>query len=83
MIRLVKSGNYLRMLDEINNIDLYLLISQKIKIFINNPNDTRLKNHLLKKRMAGKYAFSITGDIRIVYEWIGKNKVRFFSNWWS
>ncbi|MBI2086543.1 hypothetical protein HYT74_04330 [Candidatus Daviesbacteria bacterium] len=44
-----------------------------------NPQDTRLKNHSLTGRMIGKWAFSITGDIRIVYEWLGKTAVRFLA----
>ncbi len=29
--------------------------------------------------MKGKFAFSITGDMRIIYEWLGKNTVRFLA----
>ena len=29
--------------------------------------------------MKGKFAFSITNDIRIIYEWLGKNTVRFLA----
>ena len=29
--------------------------------------------------MAEKWAFSITDDIRIVYEWLNKNTVRFLA----
>lgn len=55
------------------------IIFQRIKWFKKNPNDTRLKNHALKKRMKGKFSFSITDDIRIVYKWLGKNTVRFLA----
>ena len=41
--------------------------------------DQRLDNHALRKRMNGKWAFSITDDIRIVYEWKTKNVVRFLA----
>ncbi|MDO8340457.1 MAG: hypothetical protein Q7T59_00605 [Candidatus Woesebacteria bacterium] len=54
-------------------------VEKRVNWFKKNPNDTRLRNHLLKKRMKGKYAFSINGDVRIVYEWLGKNKVRFLA----
>lgn len=54
-------------------------IDRRIKWFQKNPNDTRLENHQLKDRMYGKWAFSITSDIRIVYEWLGKNTVRFLA----
>ncbi len=45
--------------------------------FKKNPDDTRLDNHELTKRMKGKWAFWITGDIRVVYKWTGKNEVCF------
>lgn len=55
------------------------VIETRIKWFKKNPDDTRLDNHVLKRRMEGKWAFSITDDIRIVYEWIGKNTARFLA----
>lgn len=55
------------------------LIYQKIQWFCKNPNDTRLANHALHKRLSGKWAFSITDDIRIIYSFRGKNTVRFLA----
>ena len=52
-------------------------IKQRIKLFRRNPQDTRLDNHLLTGRLKDKWAFSITEDIRIVYEWLGKTTARF------
>ncbi|OGG27543.1 hypothetical protein A3A64_02805 [Candidatus Gottesmanbacteria bacterium RIFCSPLOWO2_01_FULL_48_11] len=49
---------------------------ERIRWFRKNPDDTRLRNHALHKKLAGKWAFSITGDIRIVYEWVGMSTVR-------
>lgn len=54
-------------------------VEQRIGWFKKNSEDSRLKNHALRKRMKGKFAFSITRDIRIVYEWIGKKTVRFLA----
>lgn len=54
-------------------------VKKRVDWFKNNPEDTRLDNHILKGRMKGKFAFSVTGDIRIVYEWLGKNTVRFLA----
>ena len=51
----------------------------QIKRFRRNPKDTRLKVHALKKRMRGKWAFSVTHDMRIVFEWLGKSTVRFLA----
>lgn len=41
--------------------------------------DTRLGNHALHRRMTGEFAFSITNDIRIVYEKVGVNWVKFLN----
>jgi len=79
VIKIVRSGKYTKMLQEIDNNELLDKIQYLINLFIINPDDSRLYNHALRKRMKGKYAFSITGDIRIVYEWLGKQKVRFLA----
>jgi len=62
-----------------NDPDLADKIADIIHLFEKNPLDTRLKNHALRKRMKGKWAFSVTSDIRIVYEWKGKTIVRFLA----
>lgn len=51
----------------------------KIKIFRKKPLDSRLRNHPLKGKLKGKWAFNITDNIRIVYEWKSKNVVRFLA----
>lgn len=67
------------MLQDIKDNELLEKIRHLINIFIKNTEDTRLHNHALKRRMKGKFAFSITGDIRIIYEWLGKNTIRFLA----
>ncbi len=62
-----------------NDKELMRTIRKRLEIFRKNPKDTRLDNHSLTKRMAGKWSFSITDDIRIVYEWLGKSTVRFLA----
>lgn len=80
MLRVKKSGDFEDMLRELDkNPEIYKSVRDRIKIFRKNPKDTRLSNHALTKRMKGKFAFSITEDIRIVYEWLGKNSVRFLA----
>lgn len=54
-------------------------VAELVGLFRKNPDDTRLDNHALTKPMEGKWAFSITDDIRIVYEWLGKTTVRFLA----
>lgn len=79
MIKIVRSGKYTQMLQEIDNNELLDKIQHLINLFILNTEDTRLRSHALRKRMKGKFAFSITNDIRIIYEWLGKNTVRFLA----
>ncbi len=81
MVKIQLSGKFdlmYRTLAE-DNSPLKEEVARRIKWFKANPSDTRLNNHALRKRMKGKYAFSITEDIRIVYEWLGKNRVRFLA----
>lgn len=81
MIKVERTGKFNQLLDKIRfeNLELELVVSKRIYWFQNNPDDTRLNNHALTKRMASKWAFSITDDVRIVYEWLGKTTVRFLA----
>lgn len=81
MIKIEQTGKFNRLLDNVRfgNPELELEVNKKICWFQNNPDDTRLDNHALSKRMEGKWAFSITDDIRIVYEWLSKTTVRFLA----
>lgn len=54
-------------------------VFKRVNWFKKRPDDQRLNNHALRKRMKGKWAFSITDDIRIVYEWKTKNVARFLA----
>ena len=40
---------------------------ERIKLFLSSPNHPFLKNHKLKGEKKDRRAFSITGDIRVVY----------------
>lgn len=79
MVKVKRSGKFDIQLRELSLRDLELnkLIEKRVLLFMNNPGDTRLDNHPLTKRMSGKWAFSVTDDIRIVYEWLSKTTVRF------
>lgn len=81
MIRVKRTGKFNQLLDDlyVENPELELEVNQRVHWFKNNPDDTRLDNHALTKRLEGKWAFSITDDIRIVYEWLGKTTVRFLA----
>ena len=55
------------------------LVDAAVSYFRKNPSDTRIENHELHGRLRGKWAFSVTDDIRIVYEWLGKMTVRYLA----
>ena len=81
MIKVKTTGEFDKKLENLSldNKEIERIVSEKMELFRNNPQDTRLRNHALKKRMKGRWAFSITLDIRIVYEWLGENTVRFLT----
>lgn len=81
MVKIEEVGSYSQMLDDLllENPNLEKEIKQRIDWLRKNPQDSRLDNHALTKKMAGKWAFSITNDIRIVYEWLSKTTVRFLA----
>lgn len=81
MIKIDFSGRFRIMYEELveKEIDLKQVIFHRIELFRKNPQDTRLANHALTKHLKGNYAFSIDDDVRIVYEWKGKNNVRFLA----
>lgn len=81
MIKIKPSGRFNLMYRDLvkNDPELLDLVADAIRVFEKNPDDTRLRNHALKKSMKGRWAFSITSDIRIVYRWVGKNVVRFLA----
>lgn len=81
MLRIKRTGKFERGLDELctRGPEIVELVYKNIELFKSNPEDTRLNNHPLTGRMSSKWAFSITNDIRIVYEKLGKKTVRFLA----
>lgn len=75
------TGNYDRMYRFLvqENSEVKKIVIERVRWFRKNPNDSRLRNHALTRRMTGRWAFSITNDIRIVYRWVGKFTVRFLA----
>lgn len=43
-------------------------VDEKIRMFQKNPHDVILRNHPLKGKLFGKRAFSVSGDMRIVFQ---------------
>jgi len=60
-----------------SNKNLVIQVEERIELFKNNPSNPILKNHTLRGSQSGYKSFSITGDIRIVYEQISSNEVVF------
>lgn len=56
--------------------DLAEAVRTALHRFQKNPHDTRLAVHTLKRSMLEKHAFSVTDDIRIIFEQTGLHEVR-------
>lgn len=61
-----------------SNLKLVIKVRARLKLFQQNPKNPILKDHPLVGKKIGLRAFSITGDIRIVYEPISKDHVILF-----
>lgn len=81
MVRINFTGRFNTMYSAVleENPGLEREVFKRVNWFRKRPDDQRLGNHALRKRMKGKWAFSVTDDIRIVYEWKIKNVVRFLA----
>jgi len=69
MIKVIYSGEYHRYLKEfLPTEEMVELVEGRTLLIRKNFDDTHLKNHPLTRRMEGRWSFSITDDIRIIYE---------------
>ena len=59
------------------NSKLVLKYQKRLSLFILNSNDPLLKDHSLTGKKKGLRAFSITGDVRIIYLKIKKDHYLF------
>ena len=82
-MKIVYAGTYLEMLAGllVHNDEIEFLIKETIVLFQNNPSDTRLRVHPLTRRLKGKWGMGVlgdkSGDMRVVFEWLGVGTVRF------
>lgn len=53
-------------------------LDERLKLFEINPAEPVLKDHALKGNFKGLRAFSITGDIRIIYKKITDDLIMFY-----
>jgi mRNA-degrading endonuclease YafQ of YafQ-DinJ toxin-antitoxin module len=79
MIELSFSSSFLRTYQKKikGNINLEEIFNEKLKIFLENPFDTRLKTHKLSGKLDGIWSFSISFQLRVTFYFAGKNKVIF------
>ena len=72
---------YLTMLKEMIQDDPHIVVEveRAILLFNKNVSDSRLDVHPLRGKLKGKYSFSVTSDIRIIFTYIGKNHIRFLA----
>ena len=50
------------------NKKLLAQVIRRIELFQDRPNSAQLKDHALSGELKGKRAFSVGGDMRIIYE---------------
>jgi addiction module RelE/StbE family toxin len=58
-------------------VEIQNRFSERLEIFIQNPDYPLLRVHPLKGNLAGLRAFSITGDYRAIYFKIHKEAIEF------
>jgi addiction module RelE/StbE family toxin len=61
-----------------NNLSLKKRFKERVELFTENKNNPVLRNHALSGDLEGFYAFSITGDIRVVYKFEIETVVLFY-----
>ncbi len=77
VIKIQYSKQFLKHFDK--RINPYLRISEKfdnrIALFSENPDNPLLHNHPLKGTKLGLWSFSITGDVRVIYQKTSDNSI--------
>lgn len=54
-----------------------VLAEKKVKIFRNNPHDSRLKTHALSGELNGRWSFSVNYQYRIVFLFENRDRAIF------
>ena len=47
----------------------------RLILFLNNPKQSLLHDHSLTGKMSTRRAFSVTGDIRVIYRYVDSDKI--------
>ncbi|KKW15899.1 MAG: Plasmid stabilization system [Parcubacteria group bacterium GW2011_GWA2_50_10b] len=79
MIKVIYTASFIRELKRIErkNEELYEEILEKINLFKNRKNHSKLRAHKLHGSIAGFWSFSINYKYRIIFEPLNKNAVFF------
>jgi addiction module RelE/StbE family toxin len=48
---------------------------QRMELFLGSPFSAQLRTHKLSGKLEGQWAFSVDDDCRVVFEFIGEDKV--------
>jgi addiction module RelE/StbE family toxin len=56
-------------------MELKRVFWNKMKIFSSNPLNPKLRTHKLTGNLKGLWAFSVTYDCRVIFEFIDKEKI--------
>ena len=49
---------------------------ERIELFVNDSGNITLRDHPLRGDLKGKRAFRITGDIRVIYQYLKKDEIK-------
>jgi toxin HigB-1 len=58
-----------------NNSRLKKKFWEKMEVFLENPFFPQLRTHKLSGKLAGQWAFSVDNDCRIIFEFVGEDRV--------
>ena len=72
MIRIHASANFVRKFRQLDKEDR-LQATEEVKLFRELPFYPSLNTHPLSKKFAGSYAFSVSGNLRIVFRFTKKD----------
>ena len=61
----------------VRNNKLNKQFKKRLRLFLNTPNYPLLRDHALTGELSGFRSFSITGDVRLIYQ-ITKNSLIFY-----
>ena len=79
MIQVTFSSSFKRAYKKLvkSNPQIQKQFDEKLKIFLNDPRDFRLKSHKLSGKLKDLWSFSINYQIRVIFYYLEKDKIVF------